>query len=386
MPRERKSDKHHVSAAHAYRPTWAEIDTAAFRGNFKHIKSLLRKGTGIIAVVKANAYGHSAVPLAKEALDLGAAALGVSSIEEGAFLRDHGVKGEILILGSIYPLENLSAAVGYGLTPTISSLQGLAELVHIAKREKKVLPFHLKVDTGMGRIGVSPESAVALLKKIALHREVSMKGMYTHFSCADSDRDFTLKQLDRFMEAVRYARKLGLKFKAHAANSAALLKYRQARFDLVRPGLSLYGMQPYSGAGGDVKLTPVLSWKTRVVYIKRLRKNMPVSYGRTFTTKHPSVIATLPVGYADGYSRRLSNRGEVLIRGRRCPVAGRVTMDMIMVDVTRVPGVQIGDEAVLIGRQNGKRITAEDIAKKTDTISYEVTCGISSRVPRIMTR
>lgn len=368
----------------AYRPTWAEIDLKAFRRNFRNIQSHLRKNTKILAVVKANAYGHAAVPLAREALKLGASSLGVSSLEEGIFLRENGVKGEILILGSIYPLENLAAAAQYNLIPTISSVQGVAELVHIAKRSKKILPFHLKVDTGMGRIGVSPESAAKLLQKIALRGEIRMAGMYTHFACADSDRDFTLRQLSRFLETVKYAKALGMKFTAHAANSAALFKYRQAHLDMVRPGISLYGLPPYAGAEKTIKLDPALSWKTRIVYLKRIKKNSTVSYGRTFSAKRQTTIATLPVGYADGYDRQLSNKGVVLIRGRHCPVVGRVTMDMIMVDVTAARGAEIGDEAVLIGRQNGVELPAGDMAAKLNTINYEVTCGISYRVPRIL--
>ncbi|MFH1367574.1 MAG: alanine racemase [Elusimicrobiota bacterium] len=368
----------------AYRPTWAEIDLKAFRNNFLKIKSRLKKKTKILAVVKANAYGHSAVPLSQEALKLGAAALGVSSLEEGIVLRENGVKGEILILGSIYPLENLAAACQYDLIPTISSVQGLAELARVAKRCKKRLPFHLKTDTGMGRIGVSAESAPRLLEKIVLKSEVKMAGMYTHFACADSDKEFTQRQLLKFNEAVRRARLLGLEFSAHAANSAALFKYKQAHLDMVRPGISLYGMDPFAGAEKMLKLEPVLSWKTRIVYLKKVKKNATISYGRTYTAKRPAVIATLPVGYADGYSRGLSNKGEVLIRSKRCPVVGRVTMDMIMVDATNAQGVEIGDEAVLIGRQGDAKLTAENMAAKLNTINYEVTCGISYRVPRII--
>ena len=368
----------------AYRPTWTEIDVKAFRSNFQNIKSHLKKKTKILAVVKANAYGHMSVPLAHEAVKLGAAALGVSSLEEGIVLRENGIKGEILILGSIYPLENLAAAAQFDLTPTISSIQGVAQLVHIAKRAHKCLRFHLKVDTGMGRIGVSTLSAFRLIEKISLRNEIKMTGLYTHFACADCDKEFTMKQLDSFLEVVQYAKKLGLKFTAHAANSAAFFKYNKAQLDMVRPGISLYGLLPYAGADRVIKLKPVLSWKTRIVYLKRIKKNTSVSYGRTYSAKRPVVIATLPVGYADGYNRQLSNKGEVLIRSKRCPVVGRVTMDMIMVDVTAVTGAEIGDEAVIIGRQGNQVITAEDIAAKLNTINYEITCGISYRVPRIL--
>ena len=372
------------SATPLLRPTWAEIDLPAFKNNIKKIKNRLKRRTKLIAVVKANAYGHMAVQISETALKNGAWALGVSSIEEGISLRENGIKGRILILGSIFPLENLKAAAEYGLVPTISSLGGLTALSKLALRLKKRLPFHLKIDTGMGRIGVSPSTAPALFERIAAKKEIFMEGMYTHFSAADCDERFTTRQMKKFMEAVRTARALGLKFTAHSANSAALFRHRDFQLDAVRPGVSLYGLKPFKGSEKIAKLAPVMSLKTKIVFLKRVPADSTISYGATYTTKRRSVIATLPIGYADGYSRLLSNKGEVLVRGIRCPVAGRVTMDMIMTDVTKVRGVSIGDEAVLIGRQGSERITAEEIAEKTSTINYEVTCSISSRVPRVV--
>lgn len=367
-----------------YRPTWVEIHRSAFQHNLCAIRSLLKKSTRLLAVVKANAYGHMAVPLAKIALTNGADALGVSSIEEGVALRDAGISGAVLILGSIYPLENLRTAAEYRLTPTVSSLNGLAELAQIKSRRGRPLPFHLKVDSGMGRIGISPATAPVMLEKILVRPEVAMAGLYTHLSAADTDAGYTRVQLRQFAAVVAQARRRGLKFLAHAANSAAVLKYPSSHFDMVRPGIALYGLAPFDGAEKKIHLDPVLQWKTRVVYLKRVPRGTCIGYCRSFTTKRASLIVTLPVGYADGYSRALSNRARVLIGGRRCPVVGRVSMDMITVDVTAVPGVAIGDEVVLIGVQGGERIRAEEMAAWAGTINYEITCGISYRVPRIL--
>ncbi|MBN1824116.1 MAG: alanine racemase [Endomicrobiales bacterium] len=386
MPKKLRSKKHLLAGPDEsiYRPTVAQISAKALENNFKIIKSHTGRSVKLIAVVKANAYGHSAVPVSKIALENGAYALGVSSIEEGAALRAGGIKGRILVLGSLFPLENLSVASDYELVPTISSLQGLKSLAKAAAGKKRRLPFHLKVDTGMGRIGVSGESAPRLIDAALSEKGIALEGIYTHFSTADSDPEFTDFQYDLFMKTVEYAKGRGMKFIAHAANSAGIFRSRKYHLDAVRPGISLYGLSPFPGADEAIPLKPALSWKTRIVFIKKVPTGTPVSYGKTYVTSRPSVLATLPAGYADGFSRHLSNNSEVLIRGARCPVRGCVTMDMIMADVTDVPGADIGDEAVLIGSQGAGRITAEEMAQKAGTINYEITCAISGRVPRVM--
>ena len=366
------------------RPTWVEIDTRAFRRNLRAITTFLKKETRVLVVVKANAYGHAAVPLSRIAVESGVAMLGVSSLEEGIALRDAGISSPILIMGSLFPLENFKTAAAYHLIPTISSLRGLVELSRTAHRMGTVLPFHLKVDTGMGRVGVSAENAPVILDRIAADKNVIMTGLYMHFSAADTDQEFTRAQRTRFLPVVEYARALKLKFDAHAASSSAIIRYPELHYDMVRAGISLYGLAPHEGAHKKLKVTPVLSWKTRIVFLKRVPRGTAVSYGHTFMTKRASVIATLPVGYADGYSRSLSNLAKVLVQGRRCPVVGRVTMDMVMVDVTGVKGVTLGDEVVLIGAQGKERITAEEMACWTKTINYETTCNVSYRVPRIV--
>ncbi|MCB4791705.1 MAG: alanine racemase [Elusimicrobia bacterium] len=369
---------------HIYRPTWIEISGSVFQNNLKSIFSCLKPKTKLLAVVKANAYGHLSAPLSKIALQNGVYALGVSSIEEGIALRQNGIKGKILVLGSIYPLSNFAVTSKYGLIPTISSQLSLHELASTARKLKKRLPFHLKVDTGMGRIGISPKNAVKLLDEIASAKNVSLEGIYTHFSVAGTNQKYTLKQLNSFKAVLKYAKKLGFNFIAHSANSSALLRNRAFHLDMARPGLLLYGMYPFKGARKLIKLSQVLSWKTKVVFLKRVPKGTAISYSRTYITKRNSVIATLPVGYADGYLRKFSNKADVLIRGQRCRVVGRVTMDMIMVDVTVVKGAGIGDEVVLIGSQGKEKIRPEELANIAGTINYEITCGISYRVPRIL--
>lgn len=368
-----------------FRQTWVEVDKSDFHFNLKKIKQYLAKDTKIMPIIKANAYGHGGIALAREAQKAGVSYIGVSSLEEGIQFREAGIKTNILVLGSAYPLENLQVAAVHSLTPTISNMAGVMALEDLAIRLNKKMNFHLEIDTGMGRKGALPESAYPILLKIAQTPEISMTGMYTHFSVADTDPVFTRTQLESFTKIARYAKSaLGLKFIAHAANSAALFKDKRTHLDMVRPGISLYGLSPFKHAERFIKLKPVLSWKARITSLKRVPSGFSVSYGRTYVTNRASVIATIPVGYADGYNRLLSNKGDVLVRGKRCPVAGRVTMDMTMIDVTGVKGVALGDEVVLIGAQGKEQIKADELAKIQDTINYEITCAISPRVPRIV--
>jgi alanine racemase len=367
-----------------YRQNWVEIDKSDFHFNLKKIKEYLAKDTKIMPVIKANAYGHGGAVLAKEAQKAGVSYIAVSSLEEGIEFRMSGIKTNILVLDAIFPNENLQVAVAHNLTPVLSKMSSITALEDLAVRLNKKLGFHLEIDTGMGRVGAQPEAALAILQKIARTPEISMTGMFTHFSVADTDPVFTRAQSEAFSKIVKYARNLGLKFISHAANSAALFKDKKTHLDMVRPGISLYGLSPFKHAERFIKLKPVLSWKARITAIKRVPAGFCVSYGRTFVTSRESLIATIPVGYADGYSRQLSNKADVLVRGKRCPVAGRVTMDMTMIDVTGLKGVSRGDEVVLIGVQGKEQIKVDELAKIQDTINYEVTSLISQRVPRII--
>jgi alanine racemase len=348
---------------------------------FRRNASFLSRRAGrakLLAVLKADAYGHGSVACARALAPLTPWGIGVSSVEEGIVLRRGGVKGRILVLGSLFPFDSFAAALEHRLTPTVASLSSAKALDRAAGRMGVKVPVHVKVDTGMGRLGMFPATAADLVPKIAALSRLRLEGVYTHLA-AGEDRDRSREQLSLFGTLVRNLRRGGLSFLAHAANSAGMLRVPESRLDLVRPGLALYGAPPAPDVRG---LKPVLSWKSRVVFLKTVPKGTPVSYGGTWRAARRSRLATLPVGYADGYRRALSGRASNLIKGLRVPVAGRVTMDHIVADVTGVPGVDVGEEAVLLGAQGRERITADEMAAWAGTISYEVLCGISARVPR----
>jgi alanine racemase len=365
------------------RPTAAVISGDALSHNYREA---LRRADGrkILAVVKAQAYGHGAVEVSRRLLGLGADMLGVALVEEGRELREAGIVAPILVMGALFP-EQSETIVALGLTPVVSNRSVAKALSAAAKQRGTTVFVHVKIDTGMGRIGVAPEEAPAFLADLKKLGSITVQGLMTHFADADlSDKQFAAKQMDRFESLLKVLAAQGIDIPVrHAANSAALLDFRRALFTMVRPGLMLYGYNPLEERAARADLRPVLSLVTRIAFIKRVPAGVPISYGRTFVTKRDSSIATLPIGYADGYRRGLSNTGEALVRGMRARVVGRVCMDMCMLDVTDVPGVREGDDVVLIGSQGSERITAEDIAAKTETIAYEVLCGVSERVPRI---
>lgn len=365
------------------RPTVAKIDLSALEHNFREV-ALRAEGRRILAVVKASAYGHGAIAPARRLRELGASMLGVALVEEGKELRNAGIDAPILIMGSLFP-EQAEAIAALQLTPTVFSLPLARKLSAEAERLKTTVAVHVKIDTGMGRIGIAPEDAPDFIAALRALPNIEVQGLMTHFADADlRDKAFAEKQVGRFSAVLTELESRGISIPLrHAANSAAVMDFAQALFTMVRPGIMLYGYNPLERRSPGIALQPVLSLVTRIAFVKKVPAGVPVSYGRTFVTKRESLIATLPIGYADGFSRALSNKGEALVRGKRVPVAGRVCMDMCMLDVTDVPGVAEGDEAVLIGAQGGERITADDIAAKTGTISYEVLCGISGRVPRV---
>lgn len=363
-----------------FRPTWAEVDLGAINRNLKRLRSKLRPGVKVMFVVKGNAYGHGAALCALAAERARAADwLGVSSVEEGVALRDAGARLPILVLGSLYPFESVLAAVAYDLTPIVASLDSAKRLVEVAVKLKRRVDCHVKVDTGMGRIGAGPEAALAVVRFLAGTKAVRVQGIYTHLANAEGRASFTAEQLKRFRRVVDALSREGLRPPlVHAANSAGLLRHPAARFDLVRPGLAAYGL--YEG------FEPALTLKTKIVFLKTVAKGAAVSYGATWRAARPSRVATLPIGYADGYSRALSNKASVLVGGRRCPVIGRVTMDQIMADVSAVPTTRVGDDVVLIGRQDRAQVTASELADLCGTIPYETATALSSRVPRVAVR
>jgi alanine racemase len=359
-----------------FRPTWAEVDLGALTRNLKRIRSRM-PGVKVMFVVKANAYGHDAALCARAAEKARAADwLGVSSVEEGVALRDAGLKLPILVLGSLYPFESALAAAAYDLTPIVASLESGRRLAEVAKRLRRTIDVHVKVDTGMGRIGVRPEATYPLILALKSLPGVRVQGLYTHLACAESDPSFTSLQLKSFRRVVSELSHRGLRPPlVHAANSAGALRYPAARWDMVRPGLAAYGL--YEG------FEPVLTLKSKIVFLKTIPKGAAVSYGSTWRAKRPTRVATLPVGYGDGYARSYSNKASVLVGGRRCPVIGRVTMDQVMTDVTDVPRTAVGDDAVLIGRQGRAEIGALELSRLCATIPYETVTALSSRVPRV---
>ncbi len=360
-----------------FRPTWAEIDLGALVGNLRLLRKRMGPRVKLMFVVKANAYGHDAVLCALAAQKARAADwLGVSSVEEGVALRGAGVKLPILVLGSLYPFESVLAAAAHDLTPIVASLESARRVAEAAVRLRRTINIHIKVDTGMGRIGLRPDAALALVRELSALKGIRVQGLYTHMAKAEDDRSYTERQLSAFRKVLKSLDKEGLRPPlVHAANSAAALRHPGARFDLVRPGLAAYGL--YEG------FSPVLALKSKIVYIKTVPKGASISYGATWRAKRVSRIATLPIGYGDGYPRALSNKASVLIGGKRCPVVGRVTMDQVMIDVTGAPRARVGDDAVLIGRQDDAVISAAELARLCGTIPYETATAISSRVPRV---
>lgn len=372
---------------HPVRPTRAEIDLAALVANYAAVKKLVGK-TEVLAVVKANAYGHGAVEVAHALEEAGVRFLGVALVEEGLELRNAGVKAPILVLGGSYR-GGYEIMVEQNLTPTVFREEHLAELSAAAKGAP--VTAHLKIDTGMGRIGVAPQELSSFLDKAATYKRVKIDGLLSHFANADlANQQITKAQIQQFKDALLLMKRRGMEpsFR-HLSNSAGVLDVPEVRdgleLNLVRPGLMLYGVSPAGWLKDRAPLRPVLSWKTGVTHIKTVPVGTPISYGGTFVTKRQSVIATLPIGYADGYDRAYSNKAHVLIRGKRAPIAGRVCMDMCMADVTDIPGVDVGDEVVLLGKQGGEEIPVEELATLSETIPYEILCGVGARVPRVTT-
>ncbi len=318
-------------------------------------------------------------------MDEGAAYLGVSSVEEGIALRDAGFKLPVLILGSLYPFESFELLFKHHLTPTVASIEAADALDELAQKKHERLPVHLKIDSGFGRIGVSVPNALTFIQQVSQKPGLLVEGLYTHFASSDVDADYTRAQAEAFQSVVDAAHAAGIRPRwIHMANSSAVLQFPETHGTLVRPGIAYYGVPPYAGASKAVTLTPALTWKSRVIFLKMISKGSSISYAQTWKAKRPTRVATLAVGYADGLPRILSNKGHILVGGKKVPILGRVTMDMTMVDVTDLPDGHVGDEAVLIGEQGGEHLTAQDMADVAQTNAYEILCGIAARVPRVI--
>lgn len=362
----------------------AVVDLGAIRRNTAALRRLTGDAAQLMAIVKADGYGHGALPVARAALDGGATSLGVATVDEGVELRRGGCRQTILVLGPTLPSE--AAALGeHSLEQMVADLDAAGAVSRAALGLGRTVGLHLKVDTGMGRVGVPPGEAVAVARRLVALPGVRLAGVMTHFADADeAGAGGAPAQLAAFRDVVASLRGAGLDVGlVHAANSAGILALPDSHLDLVRAGIALYGCHPSAETAPRLSLEPALTFRTRVAFLKAAPAGTTIGYGRTFTAPARMTVATLPVGYADGFSRGLSNRGAVLIGGRRAPIVGRVCMDMSMVDVSAVPGVRVGDAAVLYGPQGDECVSVTEVAGLLGTISYEVLCAIGKRVPRV---
>lgn len=367
------------------RPVWAEINIDNLINNVDEIKRVA-KDKELIAAIKADGYGHGAVDIAPFMLESGVNRFAVAVISEAIELRRNNIDAPIMILGYT-PLIFGKDLLRYEIEQSVMSYEYCKELSDLAIEEKSIAKVHIALDTGMGRIGFIPnEESLEEIKKISELPNMKIVGMFSHFSTADeANKEYAITQLDKFKKFDEELQKRGIKIPMrHIANSAALIDIKDSIFEALRPGIILYGYYPSNEVNKNaIRLKPVMSLKTNIVHIKEVERGTSISYNRTFVTERKSKIATLPVGYADGYSRALSNKGKVIINGKIANIVGRVCMDQCMVDVTDIEDVKVGDDVVLMGEDSGLKIDAEDMAKLLDTISYEITCMISKRVPRV---
>jgi len=365
------------------RKTRAVVDLARIRHNLHALRSCVGNTVRQMAVVKADAYGHGAVPVARAALEAGAEWLAVATVAEGRELRGAGIAAPTLVLGPVTDKE-AEAAVGHDLAVTVCTATGAQHLAQAGQARGTRARAHAKVDTGMGRLGVTAEQAVDFIVGLAETPGLWLEGVFSHFASADeADLTFARRQLQCFTEVLSALAQRGIHVPLrHMANTAATLLLPDSHLDLVRLGIGLYGLYPSAEVPRTVALQPALRWETRICHLKTVPAGTPLSYGATFRTASPSRIATLPVGYADGYPRLLSNRGRVLVNGQVAPVVGRVCMDMLLVDVTAIPGVDEDTPVTLLGQDGDQEIRAEALAALCDTINYEILCAIGKRVPR----
>ena len=376
---------------------WAEIDLKAIAHNVAELRRITQPEARLMAVVKANGYGHGAIEIAQCALQNGAASLGVARLEEGIRIRQAGIQAPILIFGYTLP-DRAADLLEYELTPCVYTAASARKLSRTAASLGKKIKVHLKVDTGMGRLGQLPQNfksdnstaiaadALEETQTIAALDGLELEGICTHFATADSkDKTDAEKQLHLFINYLKRLQQAGLNPPVrHAANSAALIDMPQSHFDMVRPGIAIYGLYPSDEVRKNmVSLKPAMALKARIIHLKKVPAGFKVSYGSTHQTQRPTTIATVPVGYADGLSRQLSNRGQMLVHGQRVPIIGRVCMDLTMLDVGSIENVQVGDEVVIFGQQNNETLTVDEMAALLNTINYEIVSTITARVPRV---
>lgn len=362
------------------RPTRAIINLEAISHNISEIRKKIGSKRELMAVVKADGYGHGSVEVSRVALGNGADSLGVAIPEEGQLLREAGIEAPTLVLGLIQP-EEAYKVVKFRLAQSVTSVEHLEALDQEGQKAGVRVNVHVKVDTGMGRIGVRPEDAVSFARQVKSFKNLNLEGLFSHFSSADEkDKTFSKQQLQLFDQVVHDIQLAGIEVpKKHMANSGAVLDLPESYYDMVRPGIMIYGLYPSREVSRSIKLIPAMTLKTRVSAVKLVPPGTPIGYGQTFITKKKTMVATLPIGYADGYNRLLSNRGVVMIKGCRAPLIGRVCMDMCTADISDLPDVKRGDEAILFGEEP----SVSEIATVIGTIVHEVVCAVGKRVPRI---
>jgi alanine racemase len=388
---------------HPHQSSWVEIDLKAIRFNYEQLKrlaikqfdpaplripTLRRKGSypQILPVIKADAYGHGMKEVGTLLNKLGVGLLCVSDLSEGIDLRRQGVMKPILLLESTLP-SLAKDIIDYRLTPTVVTWPLALALNRYAKLRKRIVCVHVKVDTGMGRLGVPYPQAQDFINRLMKLSHLQVEGLYTHFPVADTDYPFTMGQIEKLYQMVKFFDRQGkIILYIHATNSMGVVGYKHHIFNLARPGLMLYGLYPTDKLRKKVQLKPAMTVKTTVIFVKNVSSGTGISYGHTFVTKKSMTVATLPIGYQDGYLRSLSNKAAVLIDGKRCTILGRVTMDQIIVDVSKVKNPRIGMEAVILGKQGNEEISANDLARQAGTINYEIICSLGNRLPRIYKR
>lgn len=368
------------------RPTFASISLKNLGHNYHELRKA-SPGAKLLSVVKANAYGHGVVEVASELVRLGTDFLGVAIAREGIELRSAGVEVPILLLGGIFPGE-AEEAVAFNLTPVLYNLDRAVELNASAGAAGVRQKIHVKIDTGMGRIGLLPDDIEAFFTGLKKLGNIEVEGVMSHLSDTENpDKSYSASQRERFISALDLIRSLGFAPDCtHISNSAGTVTLPEARFDMVRPGLMLYGVYPTGDFTKKIDLKPVMGLRSAIISLKKVPALTSISYGRTFITERETLIATIPAGYADGVPKRLSATGEVLVRGKRAHIAGVVCMDMTTIDVTDIEGVECGDEVVIIGatdNSSGEEITALEVAERCGTIPYEILCNVSGRVPRV---
>jgi alanine racemase len=362
------------------------VDLDALEENYRTVKSLTSEGVKVLCAVKADAYGHGAAEVARRLESIGADFLGVATVDEGFELREHGISIPILVMSGIFPWDEIEAVLANKLTPVVYDFSTLERLADLSASGDETIKVHIKIDSGMGRLGFGPEDVPSLIEQLKNEAGIHVEGLMTHFSRSEERDGYGLEQIRAFKEVVDVFRENSIVPEiVHMANSGAIANYPEAYFDMVRVGVSLYGSHPSRSVAARLPVKQVMKYVSKIALIREFPQGRNLGYGGTFTTPRKTRIAYIPCGYADGYPRALSNRGSVLVRGKRCSIVGRVCMDWTFVDITDVEDVKVDEEVVLLGRSEGDVISADEIAELVGTIPYEVLCRISRKFPRVYT-